>query len=391
MPAMRTSARPATSRSVVVALACVGILAAITTIAQRYGFSALVLDRGAVRSWLGGTGLYAYRDPLSHLGTALSPTAALLLVPAAFLPVPVAGWLLALAGVGALALALIAHVGPVARRYGRRRWPVVLAAGALALTIEPIRAVLGLGTLDLLVFALVTADLVALRRSKAAAGVGIGLATALSVSSAFFIMYLLITRQRRAALTALATSIGAALVAFVVTPRENAAWFGEVLWRIDRSGPVDALGNQSLAGVLARLYDSSTTPVLLWLSFGMLIAAVGMIRARAAHADGDEMAAFSLVGLTAAIVGPVSFTHELTWVLPAMVVLADAAARHLTRPRRSYREGVAMTVGAVVTYLLFVLAPMWSLRNAFAVNSYALALILLVNALPWRQPPLRGS
>ncbi|AGL21671.1 glycosyltransferase 87 family protein [Actinoplanes sp. N902-109] len=380
MPAMRTSARPATSRSVVVVLACVGILAAITTIAQRYGFSTLALDRSAARSWLDGTGLYTYREPVSHLGTALPPPAALLLAPAAFLPLPVAGWLLALAGVAALALALIALAGPVAWRHGRRPWPLVLAAGALALTLEPIRAVLGLGTLDLLVFGLITADLVALRRSKASAGLGIGLATALSVSSLFFVGYLLVTRQRRAALTALGTSAAAALVIVLVAPRETAAWFSEVLWRIDRSGPVDAIGNQSLAGVLARLYLASSTPVLLWLSFGMLVLAVGMIRARAAHAEGDEVAAFTLVGLTAAIIGPVSGTHELPWVLPAMIVLADVA----TAQRISGRRRTALAVTAGLTYLLFVLAPMWSLTGAFAVNSYALALILLVNTLPIR-------
>jgi alpha-1,2-mannosyltransferase len=38
----------------------------------------------------------------------------------------------------------------------------------------------------------------------------------------------------------------------------------------------------------------------------------------------------------------------------------------------------------VVTYLLFVVAPVWTVDGAFTRNSYALALILLVNALPWR-------
>src|SRR3954453_1102423 len=126
MPAMRTAARPATTRYVVVVLAWVGILAAITTIAQRYGFSGLAVDRAAISHALAGDGLYAYRAPLTHLGTALPPPALFLVLPAVFVPLPVAGWLTALAGAAALALAMVALVGPVARRYGRRRWPVVL-------------------------------------------------------------------------------------------------------------------------------------------------------------------------------------------------------------------------------------------------------------------------
>jgi alpha-1,2-mannosyltransferase len=406
---------------VVVLLVWVGILAAITTIAQRYGFSNLAVDRAAISHALAGDGLYAYRSPLTLLGTALPPPALFLVSPAVFLPLPVAGWLTALAGVAALGLSLVALVSPVARRYGRRPWPVVLAAGALALTVEPVRAALGLGTLNLLAFGLVTADIVALRRgawarSRAAwwpgrpasspprgrtpadllqrgwatgawAGLGVGLATALAVAPAFFILYLVVTRQWRAALTAVGTALTAALAALLISPRGTASWFGEVLWRIDRTGPVDAIANQSLAGVLARIYDSATTPVLLWLSFSMLVIAVGLIRARAAHADGDEMAAFTLVGLTVAIVGPVTDTHELIWVLPAVLILIDAAARRRVTSRRpppGRWPGLGFALAAGATYLLFVLAPMWSLPDPFSANSYALALILLVNALPWR-------
>jgi len=420
MPPTRTAARPATTRSVVVVLAGVGILAAII---HRYGLSVLAVDHAAVRSWLAGDGLYAYLSA-SHLGTALPPTALLLTAPAAVLPLAVAGWLTALAGLAALGLALVALVGPVARRYGRRTWPIALAAGALALTVAPVRSALGLGTLDLIVFGLVTADIVALRRgawarSRAAwwpgrsasapprsrtagdllrrgwatgawAGLGTGLAAALAINPAFFIAYLAVTRQWRAALTATGTALAATLGALAITPHESAAWFGEVLWRIDRSGPVDAIANQSLAGVLARLYDSATIPVLLWLSFSLLLVAVGFIRARTAHADGDEIAAFTLIGLTAAIVGPVTDTPELVWVLPALLILVDAAARRRVSagrrplPGRHRRPGLGFAIAAAATFGLFVLEPGWSLPGPLSGNAPALALILLVNALPWR-------
>ena len=422
MPAMveRVRRRLSTRRSLVVAPAVAAALILVTIVTQRYGFATLALDRGAVRSWLAGDGLYAYRDAATHLGAALPPAAAYALIPAAFLPLPVAGWLLALAGVAALVAAVTALARPVARRYGRRPVPVVLAAVLLALAVEPVRTALGRGTLDLVLFALITADIVALRRaawarSRAAwwpgrpasapvrgrplahtvrnawatgawAGVGIGLATALAIGLGLFILYLAVTRQWRAALTALGTAAAVGAGALLVAPRETAAWFGEVLWRLDRTGGVDQVGNQSLAGVLARLYDSATTPVLLWLSFASLLLAVGLIRARSAHADGDEIAAFTLVGLTSAIVGPVTGTHELIWVLPAVLILADAALRHRLAERRPVRRfpGEGFAAAAALTYLLFVAAPVWTVDDPFARNSYALALILLVNALPWR-------
>ena len=126
----------------------------------------------------------------------------------------------------------------------------MLAAVALALITEPVRATLGLGRLDLLLFGLITADVVALRRSAWArsraawwpgrpasapprgrpvrhllqqgwatgawAGLGIGLATALAVGPGLFIVYLAVTRQWRAAFTALGTALTLAIGALLV-------------------------------------------------------------------------------------------------------------------------------------------------------------------------------
>lgn len=415
MPAMHAHAR--ITRSVVVTLWCLGAGLAIVGFLHTYGLGWLEVDRAAVRGWLSGESLYAYRTPGTRIGTTLPPVAALLLTPVAVLPLTVIGWLLALSGVAALMLALIALVGPVARRYGKPRRPAVLVAVALALLVEPVRATLGLGCLDLLLFGLVTADVVALRRSAWArsraawwpgppasqpprhrfpgdlarrwwatgawAGVGTGIATALAVSPVLFIVYLAVSRQWRAFTTAVATTLTLLAGALVIAPGATATWFGTVLPQLDRSGPLAGMANQSLAGVLARLYDSASTPVLIWLSFAGLLVAVGMIRARSAHADGDEIAAFTLVGLTSATVGPVSRIHELVWVLPAVLILVDAAARQRVvtrRPRPRRFPGAGWAAAAVLTYLVFVLDPTWTA----AWNGYAFALILLLNALPWR-------
>jgi alpha-1,2-mannosyltransferase len=453
-------------RRVVLAIAGIAAVIAVALYAHRQGFADLALHRAAIGSWLAGDGLYAYRSTVSHLGFPLPPAAAFLLAPLATLPLAVGGWVLALAGVVALVLALIVFVGPVARRYARRRWLTVAGATALALATEPVRATLGLGHLDLLIFGLIAADVVALRRRARArshaswwpgrpvsdaaalpqtgarsalaglkrgwtsgtwAGAGIGLATALGATPVLFIGYLAVTRQWRAALTALGTAVGVIAAAFLLAPAESRAWFADVLWRIDRTGPVDGANNQSLAGVLARLYDSATVPVLLWLSFALLLLAVGLIRARSAHAEGDEVAAFTLVGLTGHIVGPITNTHALVWMLPAVLILVDGAVRRHAASRRPDRRGLMAArrslgvtppglgrirtpiwfprftgaghaAAAGVVYLLLVVAPVWAYEHRLPEtshradgvlgmlmeNSFALALILLATALPWR-------
>src|SRR5689334_23020094 len=106
MPAIKDRGR--TKGSAVLGLGCLGALWAIGFYLHRYGLSGLAVDIGAVRSWLAGDGLYAYRSPGSRLGTAEPPAAAILMSVGAGLPLAVTGGLLALAGVTALILALIA-------------------------------------------------------------------------------------------------------------------------------------------------------------------------------------------------------------------------------------------------------------------------------------------
>jgi alpha-1,2-mannosyltransferase len=416
------------ARSAAVTLGCLGAGLVIIGFQHRYGLGTATVDRAALRDWLSGGDLYAFRP-----GTTLPPPAALLLAPLAVLPLALAGGLIALAGLAALVLALIALAGPVARRYGKSRGLAVAVAVVLALAAEPVRATIGLGSLDLVLFGLVTADVVALRRSAWArsraawwpgrpasssraasssppvsslwsasslwpassswlrrgwatgawAGLGTGIATALAVSPIIFIAYFAISRQWRAFVTATATTAALFGGALLMAPNATVNWLFGALPELDRAGPLDAAANQSLAGVLARLYDSSSTPVLIWLSFAGLLFAVGMIRARSAHADGDEIAAFTLVGLTGAAVGPVSRLHELIWLVPATLILLDAAARLRVTARRfrtRRRPGTGHAIAAGLLFVLVAVSPRWTAWW----NGYAFALILLLNALPWR-------
>ncbi|MBB2944750.1 alpha-1,2-mannosyltransferase [Actinoplanes lutulentus] len=419
MPAIEKGARRAARRrSALLALGGLLTLLLITFCIHGYALSTLEVQLAAIRSWIIGDGLYTYREDGTPFGAALSPVLALMLAPLVVLPLPVAGWLLALTSLAALMLALMVLAGPAAREHGRSRTLIVLTLTALALLAGPVRATIGLGRVDLILFGLVAADLVALRRATLArqrwwrsrsatgdrspaarlrrvwftggwAGVGIGLAGAIAAGPLLLIGYLLVSKQRRAALTALVTATTVSLCALIAAPSETLTWFGTTLWEIDRAAPLSDPGNQSLAGVLARLYGDSAPPVLVWISFGVLLLAVGLIRARSAHADGDETAAFTLVALAGAAAGPVTSPGEAIWLLPAVLILADEAIRRRlgTRLPRSRFTGVGFAATALAGYALMVLDPL----AAQTWNGYAVALILLVNALPWRHDNLPAA
>jgi hypothetical protein len=452
--------RRAVARIGVVAAVCCVAGFAVAAFGRPYTFSGLRAYHGAVAWWADGNDFYRYVAPDPVPGFSDPPFAALVLLPTALLPTAVAGWINLLAGVAALTVVLATLLVPVADRRGWSRGFTVALAVPLALATEPVRGTLGHGEAGLLPLALVVADLVALRRragrdagsattgngagtgaaagdtatggtgttggavrrfwsSGAWAGAGIGLATALTLTPALFIAYLVVTRRWRAAMTATGTAAAVTAGAFLLAGRESGTYFGDVLWQTDRAG-ADLTANQSLAGVLARLYDSAETPGLLWVAFSLLVLAVGLCRAAAAHAEGDEVAAFTLVGLTAGVIAPVSWAHHQFFVLPALIVLADAAARRGAASRfpAAARGLSAPPVGAGVRtpawfprftdrwhagaalglYLLVVVSPIWfyehrlpaeshhadGLVGMVVENSLALALIVLVVALPWR-------
>jgi alpha-1,2-mannosyltransferase len=433
---------PTAVRLAVVVATWVAAWFAIDTLGRLYTFFDMRIYHGAVVWWSQGNDLYAFIAADTTLGFTYPPFAALVMLPMAVLPLTVAGWVNVIGSIAALAVVLAALLHPLADRHGWPLWFTVGIAVPLAVAIEPARETLGYGQVNLLLFALVMADLVALRwRARAAdaasnggrlrrfwhsgawAGVGIGLATSIKLTPALFILYLLITKQWRAAGIAISTALGATLLTLVVASREATTYFTGVLWQTDRVGAADATPNQSLAGVLARLYDSMETPGLLYVSFALVLLVVGLSRAASAHDEGDELTAFTLVGLTANGISPISWTHHMVFVIPAILVLADAALRRRTasrglsyRPSRSGHVGTAGLAAlrspiwfptltgfrhgaaALGLYVLFLVAPIWAyehqlpdvshyqdgLFGALMENSLALSVVVLVAALPWR-------
>lgn len=437
-------------RSAVIAGVCYAAMRAINLFGRPYVFLDLRIYHGAVQWWANGNELYSYADPLLGLGFTYPPFAAIAMLPMGLLPTIAAGWVNVIFGLAAVGLLLYWILQPLAQRLNWPRWYVVGLALPMAVATEPVRESLGFGQVNLILAVLIYADMIGLRRrfqhvadgrpllpvggghpvrvlgrfikrlwlTGALAGVGVGLATAIKLTPALFIVYFLVARQWRAAFTALITAVGVTLVTFLAAPNESSAYFTRIMWDTGRVGQVDATPNQSLAGVLARLYDSPTTPTLMWLAFAMVLLVLGLSRAMTAHREGDEVAAFTLIGLTANAICPISWSHHLVFIVPAIVILVDAASRRQASARGLAERGLQTRrfagrgplgfaslaglrhwLGAAGVLALFVYSPIWPYEHklsdgvshyadgrwgALMENSLALAIIGLIAFLPWR-------
>jgi len=314
----RLKSRPAQIALVAGTAVAVGVF--VVTVPTFRHFFDLGVYRGAVRYWLiDGGRLYDYRYQDTEYGFTYPPFAALAMAPLVLTSWPVAVAIGLAVNTAMVVLLLRRFLVPLLRR---RSWPIWTPCALAFLAVimfEPARDTFSFGQINLVLLALVGADLGALTRGHRPAGVGIGLAAAIKLTPAVFIGYLLLSRQYRAAATAAVTAAGATVLTAIVAPGPSRDFWTDALWDTGRVGRLDYVSNQSLRGVLARL----DAPALGWVAAVALVVAYWGWWVRSRRTPGDHVAGFAVTGIVACLISPVTWVHHLVWVLPALFWLLD--------------------------------------------------------------------
>lgn len=291
---------------------------------EGHRFYDLKIYMSALDWWTSGKDLYTYVQPdflQGHLYFTYPPFAAGLLLPFSFLPLGVVQALFLATTIAAV----IVTTMWIIKSLELPAW-IVFPSVPLILAIEPMRDTLTLGQINLLLVFLILLDLLVLRSKDSKwTGIGIGLATAIKLTPGIFIVYLLVTRQWRAAFTAMGAAAGATLLMLAVAPRASLDFWTKALWDTGRVGRDDITGNQSLLAMLHRLVIPAEPSRPLWIACVLVIVAFGLWRAARAHAAGNEVAAIALTGLSGTLVSPISWSHHLYWLVPAMFAILAAA------------------------------------------------------------------
>jgi alpha-1,2-mannosyltransferase len=193
---------------------------------------------------------------------------------------------------------------------------------AVLLALDPVRTTIYLGQVNVVLLALVLADLTG-RPEGRWRGVGVGVAAAVKLTPLVFAAYLLLTGRPRAAATAGATFAAALGVGFLLAPADSVVyWLDGTFAAADRISPVAATSNHSLPGLLARAGVADAAG----LAATAVAGAAGLAVAVRAHRRGRELPALTLCGLLAAAAAPFAWSHHYVWFAPLVVLLAHAAA-----------------------------------------------------------------
>jgi alpha-1,2-mannosyltransferase len=224
-----------------------------------------------------------------------------------------------------------------------RRTVLAMALVAVALiNLEPIQANFDFGQINVVLMTLVIADC-APRHTPWPRGILVGLAIALKLTPAVFLLYFVLRRDGRAAVTAVLSFAVASLAGAVLSWRDSWEYWTSTIRHTDRIGSAALNTNQNIAGALARLELGEGTRFLLWTTACFAALALTVWAARRVLRADEPLLALICIALFGLVVSPVSWSHHWVWVLPTLVVTAVLAYR-----RRNIALGIVTAAGVVL-------------------------------------------
>ncbi len=281
--------------------------------------------------------------------------------------------------------------------WSRRCWLAGAIVAPAVVYLEPIRSNFEFGQINVVLMTLVIADCVP-RKTPWPRGLLLGVAIALKLTPAVFLLYLLLRRDTRALLVSVASAVAATALGFVLAPRDSWQYWTETIRDTDRIGTATYLTNQNIAGTLARLGLGETPRFVLWVvaCFAVLGLTVWAVRRvlrtgdSAGAASGDRsVLAVICVAMFGLVVSPVSWSHHWVWALPAVLATGVLAVRY-----RSIAMAAVSLGGVVLTYFapsrLMIeheetSAALWRQLVGGSYVWWALALIVVSGAVTLRR------
>lgn len=354
------------------------------------------------QAWLDGRPLYANDTTFPtkidlDLPFTYPPLAAIVFAPFAWMPLTAASMLIT-----AITLVLlIVSVTLVLTRLDvwpttgitaepawlRRTWLAAAIVAAAVVYLEPIEANFDFGQINVVLMTLVIADCVP-RRTPWPRGVLVGLAIALKLTPAVFLVYFLLRRDLRTLLTAAVSVVVYTLVGFAFAWQDSWEYWTQTVSDTDRIGAATLNTNQNIAGALARLGMGDDARFAAWVAASFAVLALTVWAGRRALRAGEPLLALICVAMFGLVVSPVSWSHHWVWSLPTVLITAVLAYRHRHLPLGLVSAaGLALMVWSPITLMPKhheTAAPLWRQLAGGSYVWWALLVIAIAATVPAR-------
>ena len=302
------------------------------------------------RAWLDGQPLYS-ADTSFHTQAGIDlpftypPLSAIAFAPFALLSLPAAGLAITATTLVLLVVSTVIVLTrlDVGADLPRRCWLALGIVAPAVLFLEPIRSNFDFGQINVVLMTLVLAD-AAPRRTPWPRGLLLGLAIALKLTPAVFLVYFVLRRDWRSVATAAISFVGATLLGFLLAWQDSIQYWTTTVHDTDRIGTPTLNTNQNISGTLARLGLGESTHFVLWALACVAVLGLTVWAGLRVLRAGEPLLALICVALFGLAVSPVSWSHHWVWTLPTLIVTAVTAYR-----RRNAALAVVTASGIALT------------------------------------------
>jgi alpha-1,2-mannosyltransferase len=317
-----------------------------------YRFLDLRVYMGAAHELLDGRDPYGSYFTFVKLYATYPPFALAVFSPLSMLPMHLLVYLWSLANLACLGwlckTALAPWVALDRARPAGLQGLVLPALLALACTIalQPVRADLAFGQVNLFLIAVVVRDL--MDRRGRWRGLLVGIAGAIKFTPLVFVLLLAVERDWKAVRRSVAAFAAATAVVWALAPSASDQYFLHFATTEQRIGPPSYVSNQSLNGIFTRLGLGGFSSVGTWFICSVAVVALALFVARrlVAH-GGSSLPALLVVATAGLLASPISWDHHWSWV-----ALFPFAALDRRLPR-------LVKVGLWTVVIVAVAAPYW--------------------------------
>ncbi|MGW8590407.1 glycosyltransferase 87 family protein [Dietzia sp. NPDC055877] len=301
----------------------------------------------------------------AHLPFTYPPLSAQIFSLLTLVPLPVASVLITLATLIVLAFVVQLVLTRTCDRPVAQLWWITLAVMAVAMWFGPVRETIGFGQVNVFLMALVLVDVIR-GRGRWWSGTLVGLAMAIKLTPAVFLLYFFLRRDWRGLATAIVSALAFTGIGHLLAPDDSVRYWTFAIRDPGRIGGLAFTSNQSVNGFVHRIGLEDTAASVVWFGVSCVIGlGIAWVAWRLLRA-GQEVAAAIAVGTVALFCSPVSWGHHWVWAVPAVVltlVWADRAARGSAGDggdRNGERIWLALGISGL---LIFLTTPQWWFPN----------------------------
>ena len=183
-------------------------------------------------------------------------------------------------------------------------------------------------------------------------GALVGLAAAVKLTPAAFVLFFLCRGDRRAAGTSAVSFAACTAAGFALDWHDSVRYWTSIVVQTTRPGSLLFCANQSIQGVLARAGLDPRTPAgtAAWLAASAVVLVLAWFGMRRARAASDDAWALSLNAFAALLISPISWSHHWVWAAPALLLLAVRGLQDKNR---------ALLAAALAGLAVFAAGPQW--------------------------------